>query len=231
MTTTRRFLLASSLARLIEKERGGHRVTEGYFPTRSERSSSVQVTNSSGSLVLITVGRGAVVEERTEVPRSQAEALIDVTAGQVEYLSADLTIGPHVVQVHRFVRPGPLDLIAVSFERDADAWGFHPLLWFGPEVSTEASYQNRMIASEGLPAVPEVPVSDAAVNDLLDMLDNHFGSAGHQPPAERLGGSPRSAPSLAPETSGPETTAPDDGFDIESSVIRELARSLRPQPR
>ena len=32
MPITRCFLLASSLARLIEKERGGHRVTEGYFP-------------------------------------------------------------------------------------------------------------------------------------------------------------------------------------------------------
>jgi hypothetical protein len=31
MSNTRRFLLAPSLARLIEKEWGGHRIRQGYF--------------------------------------------------------------------------------------------------------------------------------------------------------------------------------------------------------
>ena len=33
MSTPRVFLLASGLARLIEKERAGHRARQGYFPS------------------------------------------------------------------------------------------------------------------------------------------------------------------------------------------------------
>jgi hypothetical protein len=53
MSTTRRFLLASSLARLIEKERGGHRVIEGYFPIHADRSSYVQVHGNIGQVDLL----------------------------------------------------------------------------------------------------------------------------------------------------------------------------------
>ena len=82
MSTTRRFLLASALARLIEKERGGHRVIEGYFPIRTDRSAFVQVTGQTGSLVLVTSGPNGLANEPTELPRSQAEALLDVTVGR-----------------------------------------------------------------------------------------------------------------------------------------------------
>ena len=54
MSQTRRFLVASSLARLIRKERGGSRVTEGYFPNQADRSSYVYLDGEQSSLVLIT---------------------------------------------------------------------------------------------------------------------------------------------------------------------------------
>ena len=53
MPITRCFLLASSLARLIEKERGGHRVTEGYFPDQPGRTTYVRVEEGMGSLILV----------------------------------------------------------------------------------------------------------------------------------------------------------------------------------
>ncbi len=126
--------------------------------------------------------------------------------------------------------PGPLDLISVRFEHDEEARDFQPLPWFGPEVTTETSYQNRMIALKGLPAVAEVPVSDAALNSLLDTLDNRFGSSPDETPAEPLLAPRQPASSSPAEGSAPANTVEDD-LAIEDSVIRELARSLRPHHR
>jgi hypothetical protein len=36
MTILRQFIIAPSLARLIQKERGGERVLEGYFPDQPQ---------------------------------------------------------------------------------------------------------------------------------------------------------------------------------------------------
>jgi hypothetical protein len=54
MNTNRVFLLASALARLIEKERGGQLVRQGFFPEGPGRSTHVQVTQDAGHLVLIS---------------------------------------------------------------------------------------------------------------------------------------------------------------------------------
>jgi hypothetical protein len=53
MSITRRFLLAPSLARLLEQEREGRHVIEGYFPDRHGRSLHVRVEEGSGSLILV----------------------------------------------------------------------------------------------------------------------------------------------------------------------------------
>lgn len=256
MVSTRRFLMASSLARLIRKERGGTRVTEGHFPNQADRSSYVHIEGDQGSLVLITSGPGAPVEERTSVPRSHAEALLDVTPGKVDYVRTDLSIGSREIQISRFVTPGPLDLIVVEFEENDDAKDFRPLPWFGPEVTTEAAYQNRSIALNGLPPALDVPLSNAALNSLLDTLENRFSSSrqfsyaqslpGHAENAEprrrsanaseKSGASAQANPSskqqAQPTANSLEAASRDElNLDIEDSVIRELARSLRPQQR
>jgi CYTH domain-containing protein len=229
MNTVRRFLLASSLARLIERERGGQHVSEGYFPEQAGRSTYVRVEESTGSFVLVTNGAGGPVEEPATLPRAQAEALLDFAAGQVGYLRSDLSIGSRDAQISRFIMPGPLDLISVQFEHDEEARDFHPPPWFGPEVTIDASHQNRMIALEGLPAVAEVSVSDAALNSLLDTLENRFGSSSDETLAEPLLASLQTVPSATAEAS--ENTVEEDDLGIEDSVIRELARSLRPHHR
>jgi hypothetical protein len=168
------------------------------------------------------------VEEPATLPRAQAEALLDFAAGRVGYLRSDLSIGSRDAQISRVIMPGPLDLISVQFAHDDEARDFHPPPWFGPEVTTDASSQNRMIALKGLPAVAEVPVSDAALNSLLDTLENRFGSSSDETPAEPLLASLQPALSATAEAS--ENTVEED-LGIEDSVIRELARSLRPHHR
>ena len=261
MVTSRRYLIASSLARLIRKERGGNRVTEGHFPNQADRSSFVVVEGDKGSLVLLHTGPSGPIEERTEVPRAHAEALLDVTPGKLDYLLTHLTVGTRDIQIVRFVTPGPLDLISVPFESEEEARDFRPLSWFGPDVTTEVAYQNRSIALEGAPQAPDVPMSNAALNSLLDTLENRYsaprGYTPHAPVHSSAEGptGQRNAPAAPAQANerGPQSqrgvlsrpAAPvdadlgdDDAGDdndlnlnIEDNVIRELARSLRPQRR
>jgi len=262
MVTSRRYLIASSLARLIRKERGGNRVTEGHFPNQADRSSFVVVEGDKGSLVLLHSGPNGPIEERTEVPRAHAEALLDVTPGKLDYLLTHLTVGTRDIQILRFVTPGPLDLISVPFESDEEARDFRPLSWFGQDVTTEVAYHNRSIALEGAPQAPDVPMSNAALNSLLDTLENRYATPRGYAPSRNeaaVGQQQRNAPPAAPAAQpAAERAAPaqrgvlsrpaappveadlgdDDAHDdndlnlnIEDNVIRELARSLRPQRR
>jgi hypothetical protein len=165
------------------------------------------------------------VEEATDIPRSQAEALLDLSAGWVEYLKLSLTIAPNTVTVRRFLTPGPLGLITVTFEHSKQARKFQPLAWFGHEDTGDPAYQGRSMALSGLPSAPEVEITDAALNSLLDTLEGRVGS--HQPQAD----APQSvAPSMSAEAEVDDEQDQND-LNIEDSVIRELARSLSPRRR
>jgi CYTH domain-containing protein len=178
MTVIRRFLLAPAFARLVRKERGSARVTEGYFPTQSGRNSHVLVEAGQCHLVLVTPEDGAVSEERTEVPRAHADALLDVCGGKAVYERTRVALpGGREALVDRITQPGALDLVSVEFESRDEAAAFHAPDWFGPEVTAEAAFDRRAIALEGLPAVGEVPLSNAALEALLDVLEDRFGRA------------------------------------------------------
>lgn len=177
MTIIRRFLLAPSFARLVRKERGSVRMTEGYFPTQSGRNSHVLVEAGQCHLVLVTPEDGAVPgEERTEVPRAHADALLDVCAGKTVYERTRVAIGGgREALVDRITHPGALDLVSVEFDdRDAAATFLSPP-WFGPETTADAAFDRRAIALGGLPAAGEVALSNAALEALLDMLEDRFG--------------------------------------------------------
>lgn len=229
MSTTRIFLLASSLARLIEKEREGRRIQQGYFPDRPDRGTHVQVEGHNGHLILVTSGPGGPVEEATDIPLSHAETLLDLAAGRIDYLHINVNIGPQPAAILRFIAPGPLDLVTVAFEHDEQGRRLQPPAWFGPEVTPEPGYRTRVIAMNGLPAVGEVEATNGALNSLLDTLDGRFDGQQHPQHgrAEQL---------VAPQPRGPredELNSEDEGepddLAIEDSVIRELARSLRPK--
>src|SRR4051795_6250581 len=183
----RRFLVASSLARLIRKEQGiVGRIVEGYFPPRPDRDHFVSLEPDHAYLVLAPVG-GAGEAERTEVPRSQAEALLAVCAGKVgfEGTIVPLRDGKQAL-LQRFVAPGPLDLLSVEFAAGEDADGFVAPDWFGPEVTQNPAYHRGSLARAGLPASEEIPLSNAMLEDLLDMIDEGTTAAQHD-----RGASPR----------------------------------------
>jgi hypothetical protein len=225
MSTTRVFLLASALARLIEKERGGHLVRQGFFPEGAGRSTHVEATEDAGHLILISHASPSPLAEPAEISRPQAEALLELTAGQTEYLSLPIAIGSHSATIQRFVTPAPLDLISVAFKQDKTARKFQAPAWFGPEVTSDPTYQVRSLALAGLPSPSEVEVTNEALHSLLDVLDNRAGEP--QPRPTEVSRVPQTLETAL----DPEAEQELDRLNIEDSVIRELARSLQPQGR
>jgi CYTH domain-containing protein len=222
----RQFIIAPSLARLIEREKGGERVRQGYFPDRPDRGTHVQVEGETGHLILVTNGPHGAAEEAVDISRPQAEALLDLAAGRIEYSSVSLNIGSHTATIHRFLTPGPLDLITVRFEQNNQAREFQPLAWFGPEVTEDPAYQARSVALAGLPPAPEVEITNAALDSLLDTL--HGRLEAHQPQVA----APQPAPLAPAEAQADADDEQDqDDLNIQDSVIRDLARSLSPRRR
>src|SRR3954453_9387244 len=65
----RRFLIASSFARLIRRDQDMvGRIVEGYFPARPERDHFISIEPGHCFLVLAPTSEAAGVEERTEIP-------------------------------------------------------------------------------------------------------------------------------------------------------------------
>ena len=232
MTMLRQFLMAPSLARLIQRERGGERVVEGYFPERPHLSIYVQVEEDRSSLILSSDGVEGSPEEGTSIPLSQAQALLAVTSGQLAYVRTSLSLGSHQIRLQQIIEPGPLCLLSVGVPQQ-EAEEFQPLSWFGPEVSAERAYLRRRIALDGLPQAPEVELTEGALHSVLDLLENGFSAWPRDRAAapEELGARlPVAASPLEPAPASDDDQDIDD-LTIENDVIRELARSLRPQRR
>jgi CYTH domain-containing protein len=189
MTVRRRFLLTPSFARLIRRERGGLRHVEGFFPEQRDRSSWVRLEEERGLLILKTIGPHGEVEDQTEIPVGHAQALLEVCAGEVDYIRTALPIGEGHALVDEFIRPRVLHLVTMEFDTGEEARVFRPLEWFGPEVTADLRYTNQAIALRGLNETPEIPLSDAALNSLIDTLEGRF-------PAQA-----RIAPSTSPRPS------------------------------
>jgi hypothetical protein len=226
----RLFIIAPSVARLIRKERGGERVLEGYFPDQPRHSTFVQLEETRSSLILEVGGDGAS-EEHTDLPLAHAQALLAVSQGQVEYVRIGLSISSHEIQVLHFVRPGPLDLVAVEVAPEGEP-DLPPLPWFGPEVSAEPAYQRRRLALDGAQAISEVDVTNAALNSLLDLLEGRLTTWPVQGQAAEPDASAADAPPLSKSPVSELETEADEEIDdlgIEDAVIRELARALQPR--
>jgi CYTH domain-containing protein len=224
MTVRRRFLLTPSFARLIRRERGGLRHVEGYFPEQQDRSSWVRLEEDRGLLILKTVGPGGEAEDQTDIPVNHAHALLDVCAGVVDYTSTVLPIGERQALVDEIVRPRLLHLVTVEFASEEEAGAFRPLEWFGPEVTADRRYTNQTIALRGLAEVPEIPLSDAALNNLIDTLD------GRIPALARVAISrsrARQLPVTRAKTQTDGETTKVNLDEIEQAMIREMERTLQ----
>src|SRR3954454_17990913 len=169
----RRFLIASSLARLIRKERGVvGQVVEGYFPAHPDRDLFVSLEPDACYLVLTPTREDARPEERTPIPQAQAEALLALCAGQVTFACTILRLrGGREALLQRFVTPDPLDLLSLEFADQEDAVGFSAPAWLGPEVTQDPAFDRASLARAGLPISEAVSLSDAALQELLDTLE------------------------------------------------------------
>lgn len=165
----RLYIIAPSVARLIRKEREGERVIEGYFPDQPHSSTFVQITETGSSLIL-EAGDGTS-EERADLPLAHAQTLLAVSQGQVEYVRTGLSIGAHEIQALHVVRPGALNLISVASPPEGGQ-DLPPLPWFGREVSAEPAYRRRRLTLDDAPEAPEVEFTNAALNSLLDLLED-----------------------------------------------------------
>lgn len=174
MIAERRFLVAPSLARLIQKEQGiAGQVAEGYFPSHRDRCPFVRVEAEACHLVVLTsAGEEAGAEDSAEIPISQAEALLDACAGTIAYDRSRLELdGGREVVLDRFTTPKAADLLTMAFDHSESSQAFHPPRWFGPEVTDEAAYEKRSIAVNGPPQAIAVPLSEAALDALLDDME------------------------------------------------------------
>ncbi len=176
MKNARRFLVAPCIARLISRERGVDRqVVEGYLSSQPGKDQFIRLEANQAHFVLSAPDlAGDLVEKLAPLPREHAEALFGLCMGQISYdrLHMPLQSGrSHKIQLDRVVYPGSLDLITVEFDDAQQAESFERPAWFGPEVTTEFSYDWRYIALNGLQSNVEVPLSSQQVEAALDMLD------------------------------------------------------------
>jgi CYTH domain-containing protein len=223
MTVRRRFLLTPSFARLI-RERGGLRHVEGFFPEQRDRSPWVRLKEEGGLLILKTVGPDGEIEDQAEIPAAHAHALLDVCAGEVDYSRTVVPIGVGHALVDEIISPRALHFVTMEFDTDEEARGFRPLEWFGPEVTADPRYTNRAIALRGLDEAPEIPLSDAALNSLIDTLEGRFPAQSQmavtRPKAKQVPVTRAKA-----QTSG--NTVKVDLDEIEHAMMREMEKTLQ----
>jgi CYTH domain-containing protein len=172
--TPRRFLISSSLARLLRREGGvERRVVEGHFPVRKPgRTHFVSVEPGRTELVLADAGGadGEALEQRTEVPHAHTEALLDLCAGKVGFERTRIRFeAGYQVVLERILHPATLDVIRVLFGEGEQP--FAAPAWFGPEVTLDPAWDKRTIALQGAPVAPEIPLSNAALDALLNDLE------------------------------------------------------------
>jgi CYTH domain-containing protein len=176
MKTTRRFLLDPSLARLIFRECGADRqIIEGYLSVQPGRNQFVRSEADQCYLVVPLLGlAGEPVEEPAPIPQTHGESLFELSVGQISYTRVCLPVQSPVSQtmiLDRVIHPDRCDVLTVEFDDPQQAEAFSPAPWFGPEVTGEDTYERRYLALNGLPALPEMPLSSSQLEAVLDMLD------------------------------------------------------------
>ena len=152
-------------------------------------------------------------EDAAEISSAQAEALLALTAGQVEYLSTAIAIGSHTATIQRFLvwatRSDQHDV-----RDDKAARKFQPPSGSGPR-SARIRLSAPCLALTGRLPCPEVEVTNAALASLLDALDHRDRAA--EPCSS--GGLRRRHPPRPPSMREAEQEL--DQLTIEDSVIRD----------
>src|SRR4051812_49249684 len=176
MKNARRFLVSPCIARLLARERGFDRqIVEGYLSSQPGKDQLIRLEADQAHFVLSGQDpAGDLVEKLAPLPREHAEALFGLCIGQISYDRLHLPPQSglsHAIQLDRVVYPSSFDLITVEFDDVQHAEAFQVPTWFGPEVTTEFTYEWRYIALNGLQSNHQMPLSSQQVEAVLDMLD------------------------------------------------------------
>jgi CYTH domain-containing protein len=176
MKNARRFLVSPCIARLIARDRGFNRqIVEGYLSSQPGKDQLIRLEADQAHFVLSGQDpAGDLVEKLAPLPREHAEALFGLCVGQISYDRLHLPSQgglSHAIQLDRVVYPSSFDLITVEFDDIQQAETFQVPTWFGPEVTTEFTYEWRYIALNGLQSNLEMPLSSQQIEAVLDLLD------------------------------------------------------------
>jgi adenylate cyclase len=148
----RKFLVAQSWSPPADIE--PKPIRQGYL-TDSGSGTEVRV-RAHGPRKLMTVKRsrsasGSSVRDEIEfeVPDKVFDELWQLSEGQrVEKLRYDIPVGEHTATVDVYVdRHDGLRVVEVEFDSEEAAADFQPPDWFGPDVSGDPRYSNRLLAS------------------------------------------------------------------------------------
>jgi adenylate cyclase len=128
---------------------------QGYL---SDDGSGTEVrVRAEDDLELMTVKRrresaAAAVRDEIEFPLPDGvfEQLWALTAGhRLTKLRYPVPIGRHTATVDVYTgRHDGIRVVEVEFESEADAEAFQPPSWFGPDVTGQATYANRVLAGQ-----------------------------------------------------------------------------------
>jgi hypothetical protein len=139
-----------------------------------------------------------------------------------------LSIGDRVALIDQVIRPRALHLVTVEFDNAEEARGFAPLPWFGPEVTADSRFSYQALALRGISETRDVLLSDAALDSLLDTLENRFvaqSPVAISHPTGKLVPEARVRVSAPAQANAHGTKV--DLTDIEAAMMREMERTLQ----
>lgn len=184
MTVVRRFLVAPSLARLLRKERGSLRITEGYFTPKGARQSCVHMDALQCFLVLFTTENGSLRENRAPISTAHAESLLDNCMSHLVYdrIHVDVDLAKEFFIDHYTV-PGIVDIVNVAFDSPEESNRFQAPSWFDKEVTADVAYTRSSLALQGFPPQQDITIRNAALDELLELVEPKFASSVVEPSA------------------------------------------------
>ena len=132
----------------------GEPIRQGYVALDGDVE--VRIRDRAGSYSL-TVKRGSGLE-REEIEIDLDRDTFDALWPIAERRSIDkdrhvVEVGTHFAEVDVYRgRHGSLCAVEVEFTSTDEADAFEPASWFGPEVTDDDRWSNRVLAVDGLPA-------------------------------------------------------------------------------
>ncbi|WP_170464098.1 CYTH domain-containing protein [Ruegeria arenilitoris] len=130
-------------------------VRQGYL-TAPDDSTELRLRQKNDTFYLTLKGAGALVrvEREAEISAEQFETFWPETEGrrvEKERFTGELPDG-RVFELDVFSGDlAPLRLVEVEFTSEAEAQAYTPPAWFGPDVTADKRYKNKMMAINGVP--------------------------------------------------------------------------------